>query len=82
MPPDGDFRYDPHDIYTPRPKPKLAGLDADLVRNLVTPSEAFSAWFKEGPRLAKAAGLHVGIQVTAFHPPISKAKPSQGDGNE
>lgn len=37
MPPDGDFRYDPHDIYTPRPKPKLAGLDADLVRNLVIP---------------------------------------------
>jgi hypothetical protein len=29
-----------------------------------TPSEAFSAWLKQGPALAAAAGCYVGIRVT------------------
>ena len=30
----------------------------------LTPSEAFSAWLNQGPKLAAAAGCHVGIKVT------------------
>lgn len=29
-----------------------------------SPADAFSAWLNEGPKLAKAAGCHVGIKVT------------------
>jgi hypothetical protein len=31
---------------------------------MTTPADAFSAWIKQGPMLAKAAGCHVGIKVT------------------
>ncbi len=30
----------------------------------VSPSQIFAAWVNRGPRLARAAGCHVGIKVT------------------
>lgn len=33
-----------------------------------TPSDTFAAWLSRGPRLAKAAGCHVGIKVTEAKP--------------
>lgn len=30
-----------------------------------TPAACFAKWLEDGPRLAKAAGCHVGIRVTA-----------------
>lgn len=34
----------------------------------VAPADAFAAWLREGPKLAKAAGCHVGIKVTEAKP--------------
>jgi hypothetical protein len=36
----------------------------DALRPQLAPSEAFAAWLTEGPKLAAAAGCHVGIKVT------------------
>lgn len=33
-------------------------------RPWITPEEEFAGWLNEGPKLAKAAGCHVGIKVT------------------
>ena len=33
--------------------------------NFGNPSERFARWLEDGPKLAKAAGLYVGIKVTA-----------------
>ena len=38
-----------------------------------TPAEKFSIWLSEGPRLAKEAGLYVGIKVSA----ASDSQPSK-----
>jgi hypothetical protein len=48
----------------------MEALDDDNVQKAIaelpqpTPSEAFSVWLNEGPKLAAAAGCHVGIKVT------------------
>lgn len=39
-----------------------------------TASEAFSAWISNGPKLAAAAGCHVGIKVTEAKPALSGSK--------
>jgi hypothetical protein len=38
-----------------------------------TPAERFSAWLNDGPRLAKEAGLYVGIKVSTL-------KQTEGEG--
>jgi hypothetical protein len=59
--------------------PQCGGLGVD-------PAKAFALWSGEGPRIAKAAGLYVGIKVMpADHPEAKKAAallaaiPSKGD---
>ena len=39
-----------------------------------TPSERFARWLEEGPKLAKAAGCHVGIKVTGYVATTGKGK--------
>jgi hypothetical protein len=40
---------------------------------------AFAKWLNEGPRLAKAAGLYVGIKVMSDdHPEAKKAREGAG----
>jgi hypothetical protein len=39
-----------------------------------TASEAFADWLNKGPKLALAAGCHVGIKVTGAKPSLSGSK--------
>jgi hypothetical protein len=38
-----------------------------------TPSEVFADWLNKGPKLAAAAGCHVGIKVTEAKPAEAKS---------
>lgn len=48
---------------------------ADTPKAASDPSAAFSAWISEGPKLAKAAGVYVGITVSDG--PISQSGSSK-----